>query len=107
MVEFGKDELRVTCEYRYIGEDLLVIVSNENPHIGGVSLFCAQTDTIHKPHHKDHIISQKVSKKLGEALKRDVLVICGIHIDDATNNQIDLVMQNVEKCIQKLIKELG
>jgi len=44
---------------------------------------------------------------LGEALKRDVLVICGIHIDDATNNQIDLVMQNVEKCIQKLIKELG
>jgi hypothetical protein len=106
MIEFGDNELKVICEYKYIGDDLLVIIFNENPHIGGVSLFCGEMHTIHKPHHKDHIISQKISKKLGEVLKKDVLVICGIHIDNATKDQIDLVIKNTEKCIQKLIKEI-
>ena len=106
MIEFGDDELKVICEYKYIGDDLLVIISNKNPHIGGVSLFCNNTYTIKKPNHKDHIISQKIAKQLGEILKKDVLVICGIHIDNATKKQIDLVIKNTEKCIQKLIKEI-
>ena len=103
----GSGRNKVSLKYEYIGEDLLIIITGGEQHIGGMSLATKDSlQTIKKKNHKDHQLSNKVAKLIHEKTTKDTLVICGIHIKNATKEDINLIIKNTDKCINKLLKEL-
>ena len=40
-----------------------------------------------------------------DKMKKDILVICGIHIDDATDKEIDILVNNAQKCVDIFLRE--
>ncbi len=107
MISYGDNRCTVYLTYSYIGQDLLVIITGGDKHIGGISL----TDTngilsIKKEGHKEDIISKMVSPLIYEKTKKDTLVVCGIHLDNITKDEIDTIIKNVKVCVNKFLKEI-
>lgn len=107
-----------------LGSDLCVFVTGgTSPHIGSVSmsvprvsLNCAErtsatTSTYNFIGHKDDVISNLFSSSLAAALDKNVVALCGIHIDDIDMNSIELIQslsqELLEECIQILKAEKG
>jgi hypothetical protein len=107
MVCEGIGKHMVTLTHLFIGDDLLVIITGGDEHIGGVSLLENNSfSTISKKNHKDTVISKMLAPIIYDTLKRDVLVVCGIHIDDATKEDIDILINNAQKCVEEFLKEI-
>ena len=107
MISVGVEKYVVTLTYFFIGKDLLVIITGGDEHIGGVSLIENNSfSTIGKKKHKDNIISNMVAPMIYDALKKDTLVVCGIHIDNATPQEIDILINNAQECVKDFLKEI-
>jgi hypothetical protein len=107
MVCYGEDKHMITLTHLFIGDDLLVIITGGDEHIGGVSLLENNSfSTISKKDHKDTIISKMVAPTIYDAIKKDVLVVCGIHLDDATKEDIDILIENTQQCVEEFLKEI-
>ena len=85
-----------------------MLCGGEKPHIGGVAYAnprpisngsgtTADISTVCGPGHKDVIVAQLVAKKLCINVGEAVCVTAGVHIDNATAFEIDLLRQN---CLQ-------
>lgn len=104
--EFGKGRHRVWAEAMPAGEDYVVFVGGgERPHVGSFSL----SDAAHAPFsaslpgHKDHLVSGKAASRISKELGRTCAVVAGIHVDNATRQDIALLLKNSEGCIDLLI----
>jgi hypothetical protein len=107
--ECGTGRLRVWAEGIPAGDDIFVYIGGgEKPHVGSFSLsdashafFCASL-----PGHKDYMVSTKAASKLSQKLGKTCAVVAGIHIDNATKPEIELLLKNSDKCIELLIRKL-
>lgn len=105
MIEFGEGKHKVWLISFNLGDELLIIIGGgEKPHMGGISI-CTGTPpiSISLPNHKDYLISHNAAWKIHRKYNRNVIVICGIHIDNATKEDIEILLRNSEKCIEKFI----
>lgn len=59
--------------------------------------------SIKKTNHKDDIVTKQVAPLIYEKLGKDTLVICGIHLDHATKEDINILLKNARMCIDNLI----
>lgn len=108
MISIGVGKYVITLTYFFIGEDLLIIITGGDKHIGGVSLVENNSfSMIRKKNHKDNIVSDMVAPLIYNTLKKDTLVICGIHINNATPQEIDILINNAQKCVEKFLKEIN
>jgi len=102
-------EGRYCIELRYypVGRDrLFIVTSAQKGHIGAVTL--AETrglQTLSKSGHRDDVVSQSVAEILHTALGEDIAVVCGIHIDHATKEEIETLVANAQECAHRYIKE--
>ena len=104
MISYGEERYLVTLAYHNIGEDLLIIITGGDEHIGGISLAENNSfSTIAKTGHKDDIISNMAASLIYERLKKDTAVICGIHLDNATAEEIDIVVNNAQRCVEEFL----
>jgi len=88
-----------------IGSDLLLIITGGKEHIGSVSLYeNNKLSTIEKNNHKDSVISDMVAKKIYDKLKINVVVICGIHKDNATKKDINNIIYKSKEITKRWIK---
>jgi hypothetical protein len=89
-----------------IGGDLLLIITGGKEHIGAITL-CENNklSTIEKVNHKDSVISDMVSKMIYDKLKINVIVICGIHKDNATKKDIKKIIYKSKKITKQWIKD--
>ena len=89
-----------------IGGDLLLIITGGKEHIGAIS-FCENNklSTIEKANHKDSVISNMVSKMIYDKLKMDIVVVCGIHKDNATKKDIKKIINQTKKEAKKWIEK--
>ena len=89
-----------------IGGDLLLIITGGKEHIGAIS-FCENNKlfTIEKLNHKDSVISNMVSKMIYDKLKMDIVVVCGIHKDNATKKDIKKIINQTKKEAKKWIEK--
>jgi len=53
----------------------------------------------------DHIISEKMARLIYDKIEKDVLVVCGIHIDYATTEEIEQLVENARQCVTIYLKE--
>lgn len=98
-----------------MGADLLVAVTGgDKPHIGAASVSVPRpslrdpartsstTSTINLTGHKDNVVADRISACLSAALKANVVVACGIHIDNLSPGGIARFVVLSEKLAEKI-----
>jgi hypothetical protein len=106
MFSAGEGRYRVRLRSYEIGDDRLVIITGgEEEHIGSATLIVNRGDlqTMIKKGHKDHIISEKMANIIYDTIEKDLLVICGIHIDDASTEEINRLVRNAKECVEQFL----
>lgn len=114
----NKSDIIVSMLLIDVGNDLCVVIfGGDDPHIGCVTLgiprpsldnndtISSTSSIINKLGHKDDKIALYVSEKLVPALNKDIAISCGIHIDNITNNEIDIIFNIIEKLTERIIND--
>ncbi len=110
MISVGEGRYTVTLKCHKIGKDRLVIITGgEEEHIGSATLIESKghLQTMIKKGHKDHIVSEKMANIIYDTIEKDLLVVCGIHIDDASKEEIDILVDNAQACVDRLLSQLA
>lgn len=117
----GEGDFAVTAEATSTaGEGLSCFVYGGTlPHVGGMAL-AAPGPTLHGrqlsradvwsatvPGHKDAEAARQVARRLAIALQQPVSVSCGIHVDDATADDLALLGRNIDGAVDALLGRLG
>jgi gallate decarboxylase subunit D len=98
-----------------IGNDLLVILwGGTEPHIGAIGMGQPR-NSLRDPEkisatgsvftfigHKDDVVAKWMSEELARTLNKKVVVSCGMHWDDLTNEGIDEVLEICKKMEREL-----
>jgi hypothetical protein len=103
-----------------LGPDICVIVTGgQRPHIGAVSMsvarrslrgdgtVAASTSNLTLTGHKDDVVARELSETLTLQTGQNVVVICGIHIDQITAQEIETVRKLVRESVPKILSEIG
>jgi hypothetical protein len=118
-VSVGDDIYKVVAELKIIGDDLLISVwGGTKPHIGSISVsvprpglkdgtrMSSTSSVINLIGHKDEVIARKFSEQLAAKFNRNAIATAGVHIDDITENQINIIMQNITALCLDVINKL-
>ena len=105
MITSGDGKFKVWLEEKKIGDDLLYVLGGgERTHIGGI-VFCEpnkEPQIIHLAGHYDDIVLKSIAETACKKYGTKVVVTGGIHIDNATKDDIEKLVENcrgLEKCI--------
>lgn len=105
MITSGKGRYKVSIKKLELGDDLIFLLGGgEKPHIGGI-VFCEQGKkprTIKFENHYDYIVLETIAEAACKKYKKNIVVVGGIHIDNATRDDIDTIVKNCEKLKEKL-----
>jgi hypothetical protein len=117
--EVGRGKYRITAEVRFIGEDILVSVwGGTKPHIGSVAaaehrpslqnpLRTSTTSSIiNFPGHKDDLVSRLFAERISSHMSRHCIATAGIHVDNATGEEIARLLKNSEVLCSRLLTML-
>ena len=104
----GDGIFKVIAEVKIIGDDLMISVwGGTKPHIGSISVsvprlglqdnttMSATSSIINLIGHKDEVVARKFSEQFAAKFNKNAIATAGIHIDDITENQINILMQNM------------
>ena len=108
MIRVGEGRYSVRLESYNIGNDMLIVITGgEEDHIGSATLIEEKDhlQTIIKKGHQDHVISEKIANIIYDTIEKDLLVVCGIHIDDASKEEIAILVDNAQSCVDIFLKE--
>ena len=103
----GEGRYRIELRCLQIGKDrLFIITSAKEGHIGAVTVAEKRgLQTIGRSGHRDDVVSQSVAEILHRALGEDIAVVCGIHIDHATREEIGILVSNAQQCAIDYLEE--
>ena len=97
MITAGEGKYKVFLEKKEIDDDLIYILGGgEKSHIGGI-VICepGQTSKVIKLEgHYDYIVLEPIAKEACKKYKKRVVAIGGIHVDNATKDEIELLVKN-------------
>ena len=111
--------IKISMKALLLGDDLCVVISGgDRPHIGAVTMSTpraslsgsgssASTSVITMPGHKDDESARMVSHSLSSRLYKNVVVTCGIHVDDITAEEINSTTIMLKELTEALINELA
>lgn len=120
MQDFNAESGRIKINMKTIalGEDLCVIIAGGNsPHIGCVTLsvprlsladtrvVSATTSVLNLVGHKDDEAARYVSHAISSGLNKNVVVTCGIHVDNITSEEIKVIMELLKHLTDMVIQE--
>ena len=97
------------CTATPLDEGLHVLLTGgHKSHIGAIST-AGPGEPAHTkgfPGHKDQYISAPWAERLADRRKQRVCVVCGIHYDDATKEQIGEILHVTEEMLEELLSRL-
>ncbi len=99
-------DIRMT--HQWIGGDLLVVITGGREHIGSVSAADSGTGVFSYafPGHRDDVVSGRVSSFLSGELCCRVAVLCGIHYDNITREEITEVLEECDRSAAALLSRI-
>lgn len=92
-----------------VGEDLQIILSGGEAHIGAVALASGNSSEAvlrEMPHHREGELVQKMACRLARALNVTVSVSAGIHFPDISRDEIATVLQLADRLTEDALKIL-
>ena len=103
MITSGKGKYKVFLEQKKIGGDLIYILGGgEKTHIGGV-VICEpnkSTNVIRLEGHYDDIVLKPIAEEACKKYRTKVVAIGGVHVDDATKEEIDKLVENCRELVK-------
>lgn len=93
----------IRCQVTELDSGVHVLLTGGcRSHIGAVSIAQPgeETETRVFPGHKDQFVSEPWAAALSERSGQRVCVVCGIHYDDASREQIEEIL----RCTQRLLR---
>ncbi len=115
----GDDIYKVVAEVKIIGDDLIISIwGGTKPHIGSISVsvprpglkdstsMSSTSSVINLIGHKDEVVARKFSEQLAAKFNRNAIATAGIHIDDITENQINIIIRNTTDLCLDVINKL-
>lgn len=115
----GKDRYKVKLTAVSSGKELTVIISGgEKPHIGAIAIsiprpsiedsnkVSASTSVFTLVGHKEDELSKQIAENITKITEKVTVTILGLHIDKATAQDIEYLIQNTQKVVDKLIIKL-
>jgi hypothetical protein len=119
VVSISKGKFKLHAHTQRMGQDLLVSIwGGTRPHIGAVGMaiprpslrdpkkWSATSSNFTFIGHKEDALVKGVSEKLATELKRNVVVVAGIHWDDLTAQEIEIIENLTQKISDQILKRL-
>lgn len=113
---YGEDRYRVTGIISYTSDGILVqLIGGETPHIGSVVLtqprpslanpenLSVTSSVLNLLMHKDDQVAKPVAEMLAKNLNQVVVVAAGIHVDNASINDLEILKNNTLLVAQQLL----
>ena len=107
MISVGDGKYRVWVKEEILDNGIILIVGGgEVSHIGSIVLteVGKTSQIITRSGHKEEKIAKDFAEKLCLKKKMPVLCVCGIHIDDATKEDIKILESNTQKLLKKFLE---
>ena len=118
-VSAGKGKYKITLVAVATKDGLIVsLVGGEKPHVGAVAIsiprpslknsskFSATTSIFTITGHKDDELAKPVAERLAKEFTQTVVVIAGVHIDRASDDDIRKLVYNSEQAVKNLLKKM-
>jgi hypothetical protein len=115
----GEGDYRIDARVALCGRDVTVTVGGgTRPHVGAVAVAFSQpslkdparrsatASVIAVPGHKEDEIAREAALQLSRALDATVVVSAGLHVDDATPEEIEALVANFRRLIDVIQAEL-
>lgn len=103
MITLGEGKYKVYLDKISIGNDLIYILGGgEKPHVGSIAI-CEpekKIQVIKFDGHYDYIVVEPIAQAACKKYGKKIVVIGGIHIDNATKDEIDLIVKNCRELIK-------
>jgi hypothetical protein len=94
-----------------MGEDLVLMLrGGEKYHVGAVAMAIpyketASTSIISAYGHKDGELAKPLAEKVAKNLKKTVVLVVGLHIDEASKVDIQKLINNSNKVIDDFLED--
>ena len=118
-VSFGEGKFKVEGTAITTSNGVIVLIlGGEEPHIGSVAIALPRPSLRNQTKisstasvytllgHKDDEVAKPAAENLAKELEKVVVVIAGIHVEDATGEEIKILMNNSQKIIEKLLEKI-
>lgn len=105
MLTSGNGKYKVWLKQEKIGENLLFVLGGgERSHIGGV-VICEpgkKVQSIRLEGHFDDVVLKPIAEAACKKYKTKIVAVGGVHVDNATKEEIDLLVENCHAFIKKI-----
>ena len=103
MITSGEGKYKVFLEKKKIDNDLIYILGGgERSHIGGV-VICEPSKeprVIRLKGHYDDIVLKPIAEAACKKYNKRVAAIGGVHVDNASQEEIDLLVKNCKELVK-------
>jgi len=110
----GRGKFKVEALAFKVSEGLVVmLVGGEKPHVGAVALSYPEAETgklaaslLSVPRHRNGEVAKPASRLLARKFKVPVAVVAGLHVDNATRKDVEKLVSNAGKALERLVEAL-
>jgi hypothetical protein len=103
MITSGEGKYKVFLEEKKLDDDLIYILGGgERSHIGG-AVICEpgkKPEMLVLKEHYDYIVLQPIAEVACKKYKKKVIAIGGVHVDNASKDEIDLLVKNCKELVK-------
>ncbi|MDK2822422.1 MAG: gallate decarboxylase subunit [Clostridia bacterium] len=112
MITFGENRYLIKLKATITSDGIIIIVGGgEKPHVGAAVMALPtpsgyEIKEVSAPQHKDAVAFKPMAQLICQAAGEKVVIVGGIHIDNATKEEIDILLNYSLKAAQILIEKL-
>ena len=103
MITSGEGKYKVFLEKHQLDDDLIYFLGGgEQSHIGGV-VICEpgkNSNVIRLGTHYDYVVLTPIAEAACEKYNKTIVAVGGIHIDDASKEEIKKIVENCKELIK-------
>ncbi len=118
-ISVGRWKLRVVLTATFTADGLIIsLLGGDRPHVGAIAIGIprsslkdpsknsATTSVFTLVGHKDDEVARPAAEKIARMLNQTVVVVSGIHVDKAKDEDIQRISSNAEQAVELLLRKI-